>query len=293
MPVIYLNGHFLEQTEAALDPLDRGVLLGDGLFETVRCEDGQLLYHLAHFARMGRGARVLEIPWVMKPEELLDLCQQVLDANNLSTARLRVTLTRGELHGSPEIQPSATAPTLIIAAAPFDSELVDEARERGWHASLVPFPINHRSPLASIKSTSYLDRLLARREARRAGAEEGIVLNSDGLLAEGALSNVFIVRGNSVFTPPVQDGALPGIMRLKVGLLCPRLGIDYREESLTVEDLVRSQEAFFTNSLIEIMPLVTLGDKTIGSGQPGEITKRLQAAVREDVKEFLTKMRSG
>lgn len=292
MAILYLNGKFVDHHDAALDPLDRGVLLGDGLFETIRCEEGQLLFHVAHFARLGRNARLLEIPWNTAPEELLQICQQCLDANSLKAARLRVTLTRGELGASPEISSSATAPTLIIHAQPINQSLLDESRARGWTGRLIHFPINHRSPLAEVKSTSYQEHLLARHFARRDGFDEGILLNTDGLLAEGSMSNLFIVRDGAILTPPVEDGALPGIIRLRLGLLCARLSIPYTEESLTVEDLEKSDEAFLTNAIIEVMPLVRLGEKSIANGQPGPLTRRLYNENRRDVESFLASMRA-
>jgi len=207
MTILYLNGKFVEHQDAALDPLDRGVLLGDGVFETIRCEEGQLLFHSAHFARLGRNARIMEIPWNMHSEELLQVCQQCLDANGLEAGRLRITVTRGELGSSPEINVGATAPTVIVSAHHTNQTVIEESRARGWSARVVHFPLNHRSPLAEVKSTSYQERLLARMVAKRDGFDEGIMLNTDGLVAEGAMTNLFIVRDGGVVTPPVEDGA--------------------------------------------------------------------------------------
>lgn len=293
MPIIYLNGKFTEQADAALDPLDRGVLLGDGLFETIRCEQGQLFYSLAHLARLARGAHILEIPWSLTNEEFLEICHQVLDANGLQTARLRVTLTRGELGNSPEAGSLRTAPTLLIHAVAIDQEKLEEERVKGWALHQVSFPINHRSPLAQIKSTSYLEHLIARREAKRHGADEGILLNAQGNVAEGAMSNLFLLRGNRLLTPPVSDGALPGILRLKIGLICARIGLEQAEETLTMEDLRRAEEVMATNSMIEVMPVVRIGDTVVGPGRPGPMASRLQREHRKDVEGFLRIMREG
>ncbi len=291
MPIIHLNGQFLERDDAALDPLDRGVLLGDGLFETIRCEAGQLLHHEAHFARLARGARALEIAWNMPPEELLQICQQVLDANGLELARLRVTLTRGELGNSPEIGEPGTSATLIVHAAPFDQARMDAARLKGWTARIVHFPLNHRSPMARIKSTSYQEHLLARLEARRAGHDEGLFLNTAGVLAEGSMTNLFAVVGGEVLTPPVEDGALPGIMRAQVLEACSRTGIPCHEPSLTPDMLRTAEEAFLTNSLVEIMPLAGVEHFPIGTGEPGEVTTRLYREYRRGVEAFLAALR--
>ncbi|MCC6546359.1 aminotransferase class IV [Candidatus Sumerlaeota bacterium] len=293
MTILYLNGKFVEQQDAALDPLDRGVLLGDGIFETIRCEEGQLLFHSAHFARLGRNARIMEIPWNVHSEELLQICQQCLDANQLDSARIRITLTRGELGSSPEINASATAPTLIISAHAINQRMIDESRERGWTARIVQFPLNHRSPLSEVKSTSYQERLLARMVAKRDGYDEGVMLNTDGLLAEGAMTNIFIARSGKILTPPVEDGALPGIMRLRLGMISARLGFLYSEESLTAYDLLTADEAFFTNAIIEVMPLVRLDDNVIADGKPGLVSRRLQEENRRDVAAFLAPLRRG
>lgn len=293
MPIIYLNGKFVEQSEAALDPLDRGVLLGDGLFETIRCEEGQLFYYLAHLARLTRSARILEIPWTLTNEEFLQICHQVLDANHLGTARLRVTLTRGEMANSPDAGSVQTAPTLILHAVGVDQEGIEADRARGWTLHQVGFPINHRSPLAQIKSTSYLEHLLARREARRNGADEGILLNSHGNVAEGAMTNLFLFQDGRLMTPPVEDGALPGIMRLKIGMISARIGIEHVEQSLSVEEFRRAGEVFATNALVEVMPVVRLGGHVVGAGEPGPIAARYQAEHRRDVEDFLRIMREG
>lgn len=293
MAILYLNGKFVEQLDAALDPLDRGVLLGDGIFETIRCEGGQLLFHVAHFSRLGRSARLMEIPWNMSPDDLLAVCQQVLDANSLKTARLRVTITRGESHAGPDLGTSGSAPTLIVHAVPLDPEPLNQARAKGWTAGMVHFPLNHRSPLAEVKTTSYQEHLFARHIVRRHGFDEGLFLNTDGLLAEGCMSNLFLVRDGTVYTPPVDDGALPGIMRLKLGLICSRLNIEYRENSLTLEDLKSADEAFMTNAIIEVMPLVRVQEASIGDGAPGPVTNRLYEEHRRDIRQFLLAMQGG
>jgi len=293
MGTIYLNGRFADDHDASLDPLDRGVLLGDGIFETIRFEEGQLLFHVAHFARLGRNARIVEIPWNMAPEELLAICQQVIDANRLAMGRLRITVTRGELGTSPEVGAASGAPTVIVSVAPVNAESLALQRQRGWTGMVAPFPVNHRSPLAAVKSTSYQANLMARHRARREGHDEAILLNTDGLLAEGAMTNLFVVKEGRVLTPPIEDGALPGILRLKLGILCARVGIGWAEESLALEQLLGADEAFMTNVVCEVMPLVRVGDAPIGNGQPGSITTRLQSEHRRDVTQFLATMRRG
>lgn len=293
MPFLYLNGKFIDHTEAALDPLDRGVLLGDGIFETIRCEEGQLLLHGGHFARLARNARLTQMTLPHTAQELLDIGQQVLDANGLTLARLRITVTRGELGASPEIGSAKTAPTVLVSAAPIDQAAIDAKRAAGWNGATVPFPLNHRSPLAQVKTTSYQERLLARHAVRAKGADEGIFRNTEGHIAEGVMSNIFAVIDGRVCTPPVDDGALPGIIRLKIGLLCARLGLEYSEDSLTPRQLRNATELFCTNAVMEVMPLVTLDEIPVGDGTPGPIAARLLAEHRRDIEQFLQTMRTG
>jgi branched-chain amino acid aminotransferase len=293
MPVIYFNGTFVEQMDAALDPLDRGVLLGDGVFETIRCEQGQVLFHLAHFSRLARSARLVHIPFNLSSEDLLNICHQVIDANNLQDARLRVTLTRGESSGGLGLAGRSSAPTLIVHALEFDQDHYDKMRLQGWKAGLVSFPKNHHSPLAQVKSTSYLEVLMARHEVGREGFDEGVFLNTDGLIAEGTMTNLFLVKGESVLTSPVSDGALPGTIRLKIGMIANRLGLEYREESLALGDLETADEAFFTNVMIEVMPLVKFRSLLIGSGRMGMVTERLYREHRQDIAIFLSRMKEG
>ncbi|MBI5154561.1 aminotransferase class IV [Candidatus Poribacteria bacterium] len=285
MNTVCLNGEFHDFDGARIPASDAGFLLGDGLFETMRAEEGHVLHADEHFARLARGARVLEIPYRVRTEDLLALCQQVLDANHLQQARVRLTLTRGPVRGLPAAADEGE-PVLLITATRLDNTLERDRRE-GWRAMLAPFPRNHRSPLASIKATSYLEPLLGRRYAARHGFHEALFLNTDGRLAEGAMTNLFLVRGGTVMTPPVAEGALPGIMRQLTIRACETAGIPFEESRLSAEDLVGSDEAFVTNAIIELMPLVQFGERGLSGGQPGEMTRRLHEEHRREVEAVL------
>lgn len=292
--IIYLNDAFIEHTDAAVDPLDRGLLLGEGVFETMRVEEGQPLFHVAHFSRLARGARLMEIPWKTPNDELLAICHQVIDANNLTEARLRITLTRGESGASPMESEPHTAPTLIVHAFALDSSPLHEQRTSGWRLTRADYPLNHRSPFVTIKTTSYAERIHARRTAVRAGAHEALFLNADGLVAEGAMTNLFAVtREGKVITPLVEDGALPGVQRLKVGIIAERMRIPYEECHVTLDELTSAAEVFATNVIVELMPVVAIDGRLIGDGNPGPICQRLHQEHRRDVNQFLHAMRRG
>ncbi|MDK2972149.1 MAG: branched-chain amino acid aminotransferase [Candidatus Sumerlaeota bacterium] len=278
MDTICLNGEFIALESARVSATDAGLLLGEGVFETLRVERGQVLFAEDHFARLGRGLRILEIPFVVEPENLLALCQQVVDANELEDARLRITVTRGPMRNQPIVAREGE-PTLVITATALDARM-DEKRYRGWRLVMAPHPRNHRSPLATVKSTSYLESSLARRYAVRLGFDDALLLNTDGLVAETSVANIFLVQSGLVKTPPIADGPLPGTMRGRIAELCGVAGVGFAEESLTVEDLLAADEVFVTNALIQVMPVVAIGEREIADGQTGACAARLQTALR-------------
>lgn len=290
MNVICLNGEFIDLEDAHISPTDAGFLHGHGVFETLRVEEGIALHATDHFARLARGARVLEIPFQVAPDELLALCQQVLDVNALEDARLRITLTAGPLRGHP-IASREGEPTLAITATALDSR-IDDARTQGWRAVIVPIPRNHHSPLATIKSTNYLDSILARRIARQSGYDEAILLNTDGLIAEGSMTNLFLIREQRLLTPPVTDGALPGIQRGRLPALAAQCNLQFSEETLCADDLIAADEAFLTNAILQIVPLCAIGQHAIGDGHPGPHTKALYATHRATIARLLHQTRS-
>ncbi|TAK56459.1 MAG: branched-chain amino acid aminotransferase, partial [Dehalococcoidia bacterium] len=151
---------------------------------------------------------------------------------------------------------------------------------RGASAVVADVRRNETSPLSRLKTLNYLNNLLARRAARAAGADEALFLNTRGDVAEGAASNVFIVRGRELLTPPASAGALPGIARATVLELAPTLGLTPRESTLTLDSIRTADEAFLTNSLMEVLPLVRLDGAPIAGGRPGSATQSLRAAYR-------------
>jgi branched-subunit amino acid aminotransferase/4-amino-4-deoxychorismate lyase len=137
-----------------------------------------------------------------------------------------------------------------------------------------------------LKSLNYLDSLLARREAKAAGADEAIVLNEEGFLAEGSMSNIFLVSGNTLHTPSEDSGTLPGITREVVLELALSLGMEAIKRKIALEELLQADEAFFTSSLIEIMPLTHVDEQSIGSGRAGMVTQKLMAAYKRLVEQI-------
>ena len=277
--MIYLNGELLPDDEACISPADRGLLLGDGLFETMRVYQGDIFRVDAHLERLLAGADFLGIPVPVVGEGLPQALSRTLAANGLarSDASLRLTLTRGT--GPRGLLPPPNAqPTLLITATPLGATTFSPA------TAIIAGPRrNEYSPLSNLKTLNFLDNILARREAAEAGADEALLLNTAGNLAEASAANLFAVFEGVLHTPPLSDGVLPGITRAVVLELAQGLDIPVVEASLAPGQLFTAEEAFFTNSLIGIRPLVKVNARAIGTGKLGNLTLAIKTAYQEMV----------
>jgi len=276
--IAWVNGRIINEEEPCLSVRERGFLYGDGLFETVRVYRGRPFAWERHLARLAAGCERLGMPC---PGQLIaDGTREVLGTLCPADGSLRVTVTRGE---APRglLAPPGTKPTVVITASEGEP-YSQEAYERGFRAVTVSFPRNQLSPLVRLKSLNYLENLIGRQEAAAAGADEGIFLNLKGEVAEGTISNVFLVLGDRrIATPPPESGLLPGITREWVITLAGKLGFSVCEQPVLPRDFLRAQEAFLTNSLLEVMPLVALDGAVVGTGAPGPVARALREAYRE------------
>ena len=280
--IIYFNGSLVPFSQVRLSPLDYGFLYGYGVFETMRAYSGRIFRLEKHLARLSRSAKFLGIDSEMDILHLEKAVYDTLRANNLSEARIRLTLSGGEGETTPNL-PTQGAPTMLIVArsyTPYPSQVY----QQGFKAIVSHIRRNTQSPLSTLKSLNYLDSLLARQEAKLAAADEAVLLNEQGFLAEGSTSNIFLVSGNALLTPSEDSGILPGITREVVLELAASLSIKTMERKIALEELIQADEAFFTNSLIEIMPFTQLSGQKIGSGKAGTVTQRLTAAYQGLVK---------
>ena len=270
---LWINGHLRRGAEATLSLFDRGARDGEGLFETLRVYGGRPFAWERHMERLVLSAAVLGFPVPASPVTLRAALDQVLQAEGLTDAVARVTVTRGIPGGRPtrtgawvEVEPlqarlwrgtRAGAATVIVSKRPFES-----------------------GPLGGHKTTSRLAYHLAREEARVARVDETLLVSPSGEVLEGAVSNVFAVVEGEVLTPPLASGVLPGITRALALGACAAAGIPARECTLTLAELRRADEVFLTNSVQEIVPVGTLLDL----GIPGRsIAGALLAAYRDTV----------
>ena len=274
--ILWVNGRLVPAGEAHLDPRDRGYTLGDGLFETMRAQDGRLPWMSRHLARMRVGADVLGLP-LPADDELESAIWQTLTVNDLSEAVVRLTVSRGvptERGLLPDPEPKVS---VVVYARPF-AGYPAELYERGMRAITSRIRRNERSPLANIKSLSYLENVLTRREAVERGADEALLLNISGNLACASAANLFLVLGDSLVTSDLASGALPGTMReLVLGELAPRTGLSLDERTVHFGELATTNEAFLTSALLGVMPLTAVDGRQIGEGAPGPVTREFGA----------------
>lgn len=268
--MIWLNGRLVAREQARIDPADRGLLLADGLFETLRAYRGHVFKLEDHLQRLAAGAAELAIPLPLDPPSIAEAVRETLAANQLAAtdAALRITLTRGPGQRG-LLPPEDPLPTLIISAAAYhpppssDGFVAVTAKQARR---------NEKSVTARLKTLCYLDNVIAQTEAKAVGADEAIMLNNRDAVACGGRSNVFAVIDGVLITPAIEEGALPGITRDLVLRLCSKLSIEAAEARLATPDLATTQEAFLTNSLLEIVPIRRVDNRRIPTGT---VTRRL------------------
>ena len=282
MEKVFVNGSFVNVSRAKISVFDRGFLYGDGLFETMRSYWGEVFRLENHLDRLFRSAKEIEISFSYTRKELKDIIKRILRINSLSEAYIRLTLSRG-VSETGLISKSKSSATMVIVARKFKPLSPSEYR-RGWRATIVETRQNQASPVSRLKSLNFLNNILARKEAKAKGVDEGILLNTVGDVTEASTSNIFLVKRGIVITPPEESGLLPGITRRVVLELTTPLGLKVYKRIISLDELMGAEEAFLTNSLIEIMPLVEIDGRRIGKGEPGPVTERIHKAYKVLVK---------
>ncbi len=260
---IWRNGEFVG-TAGAVAGDDRGVLLGDGLFETLAMVDSRPLRLAKHLDRLRMGASALRIPVPLDGQQAVQAITELCRLHKMTEGSARITVLRGP--GPRGVLPPRE-PTPVVLIAVHEGTVGDTRPMTAVVASSTRR--NDRSPLSGIKTTNYGDAILARREANAAGADDAIMLNTRDTVAEATAANVFCVIDGAVVTPPVADGALPGIMRDAV-----MMDVDALARTISTEDLQRAEEIFLTSSL-SVRPVVKLDGAPVGTGQPGPVAARL------------------
>jgi len=288
--IIYLNGQLIPHPKAKLSPFDHGFLYGYGLFETMRAYNGHIFRLDRHLARLRCSAESIGLTHSILnttegKQSLEAACRETLEVNKLKDARLRLTVSAGEGDMMPD--PSTCShPTILITVRTLTA-LPPQKYESGFTAIRSSLRRNSQSPLSRLKSTCYMENILARVEARAAGCDEALMLNEQGYLAEGSTTNIFLVNSGELITPSLESGVLPGITREAVLEIAQAANIKTLERQAQLEELIEAEEAFVTNSILELMPLTWFEGKPIGTGKPGQLTKQLLAAYRKLINEAI------
>jgi len=274
---VYLNGRIIDAAQATVSAANPAFLHGVGLFETLRAYDGRPFLLRQHIERMRASAEKLRLQLGSVLETVPEAVEEVLRANALPQARIRFTVT------PPDIDAPENPPTLLVTARPVTG-YPPELYERGMTVCICD---DHRQsshdPLAGHKTTSYFARLTAMRQAAERHCGEALWFTPNNLLAEGSISNIFLVRGQDLITPPLDTPVLPGVTRAVVLDVAREAGLTVRQQACTIHDLLDAEEVFLTNAIMEVMPVTRIERHEIGDGRVGPLTRRLRSAYAERV----------
>lgn len=271
---IWLDGKLVDEANAKISVFDHGLLYGDGVFEGIRFYERRVFRLGEHITRLFDSAKaiLLKMPWT--PEQVIEATLETIRANGLDNGYVRLVVTRGT--GTLGLNPMlCETPSMFIIASTIT--LYPEENYRHGMA-LATCATRRPAPAAlmpQVKSLNYLNNVMAKVEAIQSGALEGVMLNEQGYVAECTGDNLFVVKGGSIVTPPVSDGALDGITRQVIFELATELGIDCSDKSVTRYDIFTADECFLTGSAAEVIPVASLDGRTVGTGEPGPITKKL------------------
>jgi len=274
-PLLWVDGRPADAARPAISALDRGFTLADGLFETMRAYDGTVFRLERHLERLTAGASVLGIAVPEHVADTIAAATEALRRRGWADAALRLTLSRGV--GPRGLAPAVADPTTVLTvhALPPDEPLA----ARAVRVRTAAGRRNEFAPTAGVKTLAYTDAVVALAQARAAGADDALFLDTAGHLSEATASNLFLVSGSTLCTPALACGVLPGITRAAVLELAQTIGLDAREEILLPRDLAAADEAFLTSSIREIAPIARADDHAMPNGAPGPVTARVADAL--------------
>ena len=271
MEKIFLNDKIIDIDKACISAADSGFLYGAGLFETMRSYNGIVFALADHLDRLFFSAGALSIDISYTKEYTTDAINKVLQANKLTDARLRLTITGGPMSTSNDDR----KPTLLITAAKLQP-YPPEYYKKGVLVVLCPFRQNPDDPTSGHKTTSYYSRMIALRIAHQNRAAEALWFTTDNRLAEGCVSNVFLVKDSALYTPPLKTPVLAGIARKTICRLAMENSIKLIEKDLSIEDLLDADEIFLTNVIMQALPVVSVEKHIVGKGKVGPIAEELK-----------------
>ncbi|MFN5961072.1 MAG: branched-chain-amino-acid transaminase [Verrucomicrobiota bacterium] len=276
---VYIDGTLHDEQDARISVFDHGLLYGDGVFEGIRFYNRRVFRLEEHIRRLYDTARSILLNVPIPPEEMTEAVLATCRANDLTDGYIRLVLTRGT--GSMGLSPFRCPKASVIIIACSIQLYPEEAYQNGLvMATVATRRPTHATHSPQVKCLNYLHNVMAKVEAIQAGAEEGLMLNERGLVAECTGDNLFIVRDGTITTPPITAGALDGITRKVVIELAASIGIPLREAELSRHDIYTADECFLTGTAAEVIAAVKLDQRPIGNGRPGPVTGRIIDAFR-------------
>jgi branched-chain amino acid aminotransferase len=278
--IIYLDGEYVPKSQAKVSVFDHGVLYGDGVFEGIRSYGGNVFRLMEHLERLYDSAKVIMLPIRETREEMAHIVCETIRRNNLTDSYIRLVVTRGvgDLGISPLTCPRPTTFCIAGQIAMFPQELYRDG------LAIITASTRRVTPDAfspRVKSLNYLNNVLAKLEAHHAGVRDALMLDHQGYIVEATAANFFAVKKGELFTPPVHQGSLRGITRDAVIELAKAAGIAVHEERLTLYEAYTADEVFLTGTGAEMIPVVDIDKRIIGTGKPGPVFQDLLPRFRK------------
>jgi branched-chain amino acid aminotransferase len=277
---IYINGEYFSKEDAKISVFDHGLLYGDGVFEGLRSYNGKVFRLEEHVRRLYESAHAILLAIPMSQEDMCAAINATVKKNGITDGYIRAVITRGS--GTLGLDPNRCSNPQIIIIADAIALYPQEMYENGLEIITTSITRNHPSALSPrIKSLNYLNNILAKIEGLKAGCVEALMLNHKGEVAECTGDNIFLVRNGVLYTPPLDAGILAGVTRNAVIELAIAAGIEVKEISLTKHDVYVADECFLTGTAAEVIPVVKVDDRAIGTGKPGPVTLDLKERFHE------------
>jgi branched-chain amino acid aminotransferase len=277
---VYISGKFVPQEEAKISVFDHGLLYGDGVFEGIRSYRGKVFRLAEHISRLYQSAKAIWLEIPMSQQAMCDAVNETVRVNRIDDGYIRLVVTRGA--GTLGLDPNRCSNPQVIIIADAISLYPKELYEKGLEIVTVSVQRTHPAALnPRVKSLNYLNNILAKIEGLQAGCIEALMLNHKGEVAECTGDNIFLVRGGALYTPPIDAGILAGVTRNAVIELARGAGIEVREVALTKHDVYIADECFLTGTAAEVIPVVKVDSRMIGTGKPGPITRNLEKRFHE------------
>lgn len=281
---IYIGGKFVPQEDAKISVFDHGLLYGDGIFEGLRAYGGKVFRLREHVTRLYESAKAIWLTIPISPDQMCDAVNEAVRINKIDDGYIRLVVTRGA--GTLGLDPIRCSNPQVIIIADSISLYPQELYEKGLEIVTVSVQRMHPAALnPRIKSLNYLNNILAKIEGLQAGCIEALMLNHKGEVAECTGDNIFVVRHGELWTPPLEAGILEGVTRNAVIELARAAGITVLEAPMTKHDVYIADECFLTGTAAELIPVVKVDSRTIGTGKPGPITRDLEKRFKQLTKE--------